>query len=149
MQTFSSSSAPFSDFSHAYENMRGENLIGERPYIINLFFNSRICVSDVLVQREAPGRQTSNVAQIEISYRFSNKSKLTTTDGNTLVIRSPDNHPIVTENQFRCNIQGIDVKILKTTDEKYPSFVRLMVFGCYGLSKEIFKVNECILLNIC
>ncbi|CAF4894723.1 unnamed protein product [Rotaria sp. Silwood1] len=132
MQTYASPSAPFSDFSRAYENMRGEDLTTEGPYIINLFFNNHICVSDVLIQRTAPGRKISNVAKIEVSYKTSNKTDLKTSDGNTIVLQSPDDNPTVTENQLRCNIQGIDVKILKTTDQNKPSSVRLMVIGCYG-----------------
>ncbi|CAF4275432.1 unnamed protein product, partial [Rotaria sp. Silwood2] len=132
MRTYSSHAAPLSDFSRAYENMRGEDLTTEGPYIINLFFNNHICVSDVLVQRTALGRQPSNVAKIEVSYKTSDKTDLKTSDGKTIVIQSPDDNPTVTENQLRCNIQGIDVKILKTTDQNKPSFVRLMVIGCYG-----------------
>ncbi|CAF4215767.1 unnamed protein product, partial [Rotaria magnacalcarata] len=131
MQEFSSPAAPFSDFSRAYENMRGENLT-EKPYIINMFFNNAICVSDVLVQRTAPGQKTSNVAQIEVSYKTPENTDLTTTDGNLIVLQSPANNPTVTESQLRCNIQGIEVTILATTDQNPPSFVRLIVDGCYG-----------------
>lgn len=142
MQTFSSPAAPFSDFSRAYENMRGEQLTTDGPYIINLFFNNEVCISDVLIQRAAPGHQTSNVEKIEISYKTGNKTDLKNPDGTLLVLQSPDSDPTVTESQLRCNVQGINVKILKTTDNNKPSFVRLMVLGCSASSnKKLYEVR--------
>ena len=135
VQIFSSPAAPFSDFSRAYQNMRGENLITSGPYIINIFFNNHICVSDVIVQRTAPGRDTSNVEQIEISYKSSDRTELKNPDGTSLVLRSPIDNPTVTDDPIRCKVQGIDVRVLKTTNANKPSFVRLMVIGCYAPSK--------------
>ncbi|CAF0925338.1 unnamed protein product [Rotaria sordida] len=129
MQTYSSPAAPFSDFSRAYENMQGEKLT-EEPYIINAFFSNPICVSEVRVQQEAPRYKPSNIAKIEVSYKTSDKTDLKTSDGNKIVLQSPDDNATVIENQLRCNVQGVDVKILKTTDENKPSFVRVMVLGC-------------------
>ncbi|CAF3672957.1 unnamed protein product, partial [Rotaria socialis] len=131
MQQFSSPAAPLSDFSRAYANMRGEDLTNA-PYKIYMFFNNVICVSDVLVQITAPGRSTSNVAQIEVSYKTSDGSDLKSANGSPIVLQSPVNNPTVTEIPLRCNIQGINVTILGTTDQKPPSFVRLIVDGCYG-----------------
>ena len=142
MQKYSSPAAPTSDFSRAYENMRGEDLTTAGPYIINMFFNNHICVSDVLVQRTSPGRQTSNVAMIQVTYKTSDNTYLKTSDGNTIVLQSPSDNPIVTEDQLRCNIQGIDVAILKTTDQKKPSFVRLIVDGCYAPSKTVLLETQ-------
>ncbi|CAM4985052.1 unnamed protein product, partial [Rotaria socialis] len=131
MQQFSSPAAPLSDFSRAYANMRGEDLTNA-PYKIYMFFNNVICVSDVLVQVTAPGRSTSNVAQIEVSYKTSDGSDLKSANGSPIVLQSPVNNPTVTEIPLRCNIQGINVRILGTADQKPPSFVRLIVDGCYG-----------------
>jgi hypothetical protein len=149
MYKYSSPAAPTSDFSRAYEDMRGENLQLE-PYIINAFFNNLICVSEVRVQRTAPARNTSNVAKIEIHYKTSNGTDVKNSDGTTLVLQSPDDNPTINEESLRCNIQGIIVKILNTTDQKPPSFVRLMVEGCYGPSKSFLFNNKRIsfLLNI-
>ena len=137
MQKYSSLQAPLSDFSRAYENMRGENLTTTGPYTINMVFNNHVCVSDVLVQRTAPDRKTSNVVQIEITYTTSNGTTMRTSEGKTLVLRSPDNDPTITEKSLRCDVKGIDVKVLKTDDNATPSFVRLMVIGCYGPSSLI------------
>jgi hypothetical protein len=114
--------------------MRGENLTQE-PYIINVNFNNPICVTDVLAQRTAPGQSDSNVAQIGISYKTTNGTDVLTPDGKILVLQSPDDDPIIKEQSLRCNIQGIQFQILKTTDQKPPSFVRLIVDGCYAPSK--------------
>ena len=132
MQKYSSSQAPQSNFSRAYENMPGENLTTPGPYTINMVFSKQICVSDVLVQRSAPDRETSNIVQIEVNYRTSNGTEMTTSDGKILVLTSPKTDPTVTEKSLRCNIQGIDVKVLKTDDSQKPSFARLVVIGCYG-----------------
>jgi hypothetical protein len=134
MKKYSSSQAPLSDFSRAYENMRGENLTTSGPYTINMVFNNLVCVSDVLVQRTASDRKTSNVVQIEVKYRTSNGSELKAPDGAAVVLRSLENDPTITEKSLRCNIQGIDVKVLKTADNEKPSSVRLMVTGCYPTS---------------
>ncbi|CAF4966026.1 unnamed protein product, partial [Rotaria socialis] len=79
-----------------------------------MFFNNVICVSDVLVQVTAPGRSTSNVAQIEVSYKTSDGSDLKSANGSSIVLQSPVNNPTVTEIPLRCNIQGINVTILGT-----------------------------------
>jgi hypothetical protein len=126
--------------------MRGEDLTIE-PYLVYATFNSPICVSDVLVQRTAPGRMDSNVAQIEISYINSNGSNVLTSDGKILTLQSPPNNPTITEQSLRCDIQEIIFKILKTTDQKSPSFVRLEVLGCYQPSKHfLFSKTQIILL---
>lgn len=130
MEKYSSLQAPLSDFTRAYENARGENLTTSGPYTINLVFNSLVCVTDVLVQRTALDRKTSNIVQIEVTYRTSNRTELKTSDGTIVTLRSPENDPTITEKSLRCNIQGIDVKVLKTADNDKPSFVRLMVIGC-------------------
>ena len=133
---FSAQASFMSDFSQAYENLRGENLISPGPYIINLIFGNTICVSQVLVQVTAPNRKPSNVAKIQISYKAANGSVLTTADGKTtLVLTSPDNDPTVNETSPRCNVKGIDVTILNTTDKAAPAFVRLKVMGCDGSCK--------------
>ena len=134
MYNLTSNSAPFSDLSRIYEGMRGEDLT-QAPYIVDANFNNLICVTDVSVQRTAPGRNDSNVAQIQISYTTSNGTNVLASDGKVLVLQSPDNNPTITEQSLRCNIQGIQFQILKTTDQKPPSFVRLIVDGCYAPSK--------------
>ncbi len=136
MYNLTSNSAPLSDLSRIYENMRGEDLT-QAPYIVNANFNNHICVSEVLVQRTATGRNDSNVAQIEISYTTANGTNVLMHDGKVLTLQSSDNNPTIIERSIRCNIQGIQFKILKTTDQKPPSFVRLMVIGCYAPSKHL------------
>ncbi len=132
-----SNAAPLSDFSRIYENMRGEDLT-QQPYTINFNFNNQICVSEVLLQRIAPNRNDSNVAKIAISYTTSNGSYVLTSDGQKLVLQSPDNDPTIREQTLRCNIQGIQLTILNMTNNKRPAFVRVLVIGCYGPSKQIF-----------
>ena len=133
MFNITSDSVPFSDLSRIYENQRGEDFLVS-PYVVNLNFNNPICVTDVLVQRTAPNRNTSNVAKIAVRYRTANGSNLVTADGRPRVSQSPDNNPTVTEDSLRCDIQGIQVTILNTADQRQPSFVRLMVIGCYAPS---------------
>jgi len=132
-----SNAAPLSDFSSIYASMQGKNLTKE-PYIINFNFNNEICVSEVLVQRTAPNKHNSNVAKIAISYTTNNGSYVLASDGEKLVLQSPDNDPTIQEQTLRCNIQGIQLTILNTTDQKPPYFVRVKVIGCYQPSKTIF-----------
>lgn len=137
MNKFSSPAADvFSDFTRAYENKRGEKLTGNAPYLINIVFKNHICVSNVLVQQNAPGQQPSNVAKIEVSYKVNDTTPLTTADGQPIVLQSADNEPIVRENQIRCGIHGIDVQILKLAYGDKPSNVRLIVMGCFEPSKQ-------------
>jgi hypothetical protein len=146
MYNFTSPSTSSLTFTRAYENMRGEDLTIE-PYLVYATFNTPICVSDVLVQRTALGRKDSNVAQIEINYINSNGSNVLTSDGKILTLQSPADNPTITEKSLRCDIQEIIFKILKTTDQKSPSFVRLEVIGCYQPSKHFsFSKNQIILL---
>lgn len=128
-----SPSVVLSDLSRIYENLRGEDFIIP-PYVINLNFNNLICVTDVLVQRTAPNRNPSNAAKIAVRYRTSNGSEVLGSDGRALVLQSSDNNPMITEDALRCDIQGIQVTILNTTDQRSPSFVRLIVNGCYAPS---------------
>jgi hypothetical protein len=126
--------------SRAYENKVGENL-NALPSVINILFNDPICVSDVLVQQIVPKYNTSNVAQIQVSYNLTNGTQLKTPDGKLFTIRSSDNLPAISETPMRCDIQGIDVTILKTFDKNLPSWVRLKVMGCYGQSKRFLFKN--------
>ena len=135
MIKFSSPQAPFSDFSRAYENLRGENLTSAGPYTINIVFTNQICVSEVLIQQAALGRGSSNVAQIEVAYKSYNGSYLRTPTGENLVLQSSKTTPAITENPPRCNIQGIDVRILSTNGNAFPYNVRVMVIGCTGTRK--------------
>ena len=119
-----------SDFSRAYEGLRGENLTTPGPYTVNINFLNRVCVSEVLIQRTALSRGTSNVAQIEVVYKTANGTDLKASDGNTLVLKSPANIPTVTETSPRCDVYGIDLRILNTDDKGAPVSVRAMVMGC-------------------
>ncbi|CAF4728283.1 unnamed protein product, partial [Rotaria socialis] len=71
----------------------------------------------------------------------SDGSDLKSANGSPITLQSPVNNPTVTEIPLRCNIQGINVRILGTADQKPPSFVRLIVDGCYGPRKQFFLVN--------
>ena len=143
VQKYSSLQAPQSDFTRAYENLRGENLTTAGPYTINIVFNSLVCVTQVLVQRTADNRNTSNIVQIEVTYGTSNRTELKASDGTIVTLRSPENDPTITEKSLRCNIQGIDVKVLKTADKDKPSFTRLMVIGCFTPSSWIvFRISR-------
>lgn len=133
MFNITSNSVLLSDLSRIYENQRGEDFLVS-PYVVNLNFNNPICVTDVLVQRTASNRSTSNAAKIAVRYRTTNGTDSVGPDGRPLVLQSPDNNPAITENSLRCDIQGIQVTILNTTDQRPPSFVRLMVIGCYAPS---------------
>jgi hypothetical protein len=130
VQKFTSAQVQFSDFSRAYENMAGEKLTSKGPYTINIVFTNLICVSEVLIQKTASYRRTSNVAQIELVYKTVNGTNLESSNGETLILQSPRNNPIITESSPRCNIQGVDIRILKTDDDMPPSSVRVMVMGC-------------------
>jgi hypothetical protein len=127
-----SKQAPFSDFTKAYANARGENLTSPGPYIVNMVFTTPICVSEVLVQQTALGRGTSNVAQIELVYKDKLGNNIMSPTGDVTKLRSPVNNPTIIEPTPRCNIYGIDVQILQTTDGRYPINVRFMILGCYA-----------------
>jgi hypothetical protein len=129
-----SKSAPFSDFSRIFEGSPGENLT-VAPYIINVNFKNLICVTKSLVQRQAYGRKDSNVAQIQITYTTTNGTSVLGSDGKVLTLTSPDDDPTIVEPSVRCNIEGIQFTILKTTDKLQPLFVRLMVIGCFAPGK--------------
>ncbi|CAF1225499.1 unnamed protein product, partial [Adineta ricciae] len=131
MEQFSSPAAPFSDFTQAYKDLKGENLRLGYDQVINAVFNNHICVSDVSVQVNATGRSSSNVAQIEVSYLNVNRSDLLGTDGTKVVLRSSLNDPTIVEQSMRCGILGVNVKILRTSDQQAPKAVRVMVEGCY------------------
>lgn len=133
MFNITSNSVLLSDLSRIYEGQRGEDFL-VAPHVIELNFNNPICVTDILVQRTAPSRTASNAAKIAVRYRTSNGTNVVTPDGRPLVLQSPDNNPTITEDSLRCDIQGIQVTILNTTDQRQPSFVRLMVIGCYAPS---------------
>lgn len=130
-------SAPFSDLSRIYENLRGEDFIIP-PYVINLNFNNIICVTDILVQQTAPNRNPTNAAKIAVRYRTSNGSEVLAPDGRVLTLQSPDNNPTIIEDSLRCDIQGVQITILNTTDQRSPSFVRLIINGCYAPSNHPF-----------
>jgi hypothetical protein len=145
VRKFSSPQAPFSDFSRAYENMRGENLTSTGPYTINVVFANQVCVSEVLIQQEAPGRSSSNVAQIEIVYKNFNDTNVRAPNGEILVLKSSRDTPRITENQPRCNIQGIDIRILSTSNNAFPYNVRAMVMGCSATRKLLADEEDCAL----
>ena len=144
MEKFSSPAAPFSDFTQAYEDLKGENLRLGYDQVINAVFNNHICVSDVSVQVNATGRSSSNVAQIEVSYLNVNRSDLLDADGTKVVLRSSLNNPTIVEQSMRCGILGVNVKILRTSDQQAPKAVRVMVEGCYkpGKTKNTFQLPE-------
>ena len=110
------------------------------PYIVNVNFNSPICLTESLVQVTAPNRRNSNVAQIQITYTTSNGTNVLGSNGKVLTLTSPDNNPTIIEPSLRCDVQGIQFTILKTTDKLSPSFVRLMVIGCYAPSNKNRKI---------
>ena len=128
-----------SDFSRAYEGLRGENLTTSGPYTVNIVFTNRVCVSEVLIQRTALTRGTSNVAQIEVVYKTVNGTDLKASDGSTIVLQSPRNTPTVTEKTPRCDVYGIDLRILNTDDNAKPINVRAMVMGCDTPSEDFVR----------
>lgn len=115
--------------------MRGENLTGTGPYTINVVFVNHVCVSEVVIQREAPNQGASNVGQIEVGYKNVNGSDMRTSTGDPLVLQSPRNNPIVSESTPRCNVQEIDIRILNTNDNRNPYNVRVLVNGCLAPCK--------------
>ncbi len=121
-------------FSNAYENMAGENLTRIDAYV-DIVFGNHICVSEVLVQTTAPDRRPSNVAQIELVYKDMSEANIKSHDGDVIVLRSPEDNPVITESGMRCGIYGITVKILRTTNGDTPRNVRFMVTGCYAPSE--------------
>ncbi len=143
LYNLTSHSALFSDFSNIYEDMKGENLT-QAPYIINFNFNNHICVSEVDIQTQTTRYKdfNSNVAKIEVSYTTPNGSDVFTSNGEKLLLQSPDNNPTIYEQPMRCNIQGIKLQILNITNQKQPSNVRVRVLGCYAPGKLFFYLTK-------
>ena len=132
---FFSAQTFFTDFSRAYENMRGENLTLNGPYTINIQFKNHICVSEIIIQKFAQNQPSSNVAQIEVTYKSFNGTDLRALNGSTLLFKSSEKDPIIVEMQPRCGVHGMDIQIMKTDDNKNPKNVRVMVMGCYAPRK--------------
>lgn len=128
---YSSPQVLFSDFSRAYENMRGENLTMSGPFFVNVLFNQDICVSEILIQKQAKDQPASNVAQIRAVYKTFNGSTLKKPDGSVLMLESPRFNPWIIEDQIICGIQGIDIEIMATDDNTNPRNVRVLVLGCF------------------
>jgi hypothetical protein len=134
----------FSDFSKAYKDLPGENLVppanntNQENYTVQATFKNHICVYDVYVQVNATNYALSNVAKIGVSYITMNGTVFTESDGTPLFLQSPDDNPTVTENKVRCGIQTIIVTILNTTDQTPPSAVRVVVDGCYNPGRKLF-----------
>ena len=135
MIKFFSTRALFSDFTQAYEGLAGEKLTSPGPFIINAIFVNSICVSEVLIQRTAPNRKTSNVLKIKVTYKMANGTDITNPNGTLLTLSSPDNDPTVIESSVRCDITEVDVQILNTTGNADPTAVRVMVVGCLSPGK--------------
>jgi hypothetical protein len=142
MIKFSSSRALFSDFSQAYEGLAGEKLTAPGPFIINAVFVSSICVSEVLIQRTALNRKTSNVLKIQVTYKMTNGTDVTNPNGTLVTLSSPDNDPTVIESSIRCDVKEVDVQILNTTGNADPTAVRVMVVGCVAPGKLFLSNNN-------
>lgn len=128
------------DNSDIFEDRRGEDLAKDSN-TVNATFSNHICVSEVSVQKTALNRKDSNVVQFEVSYTTPNGSDVLTPDGKKLVSRSGENSTTILEPTMLCNVQGIQFKILKTSDGNPPVYLRLIVMGCYAPSK-LFLIKK-------
>lgn len=135
VKTFTANNTKKFGFAYAYKGMKGEDFKVANEHPVRAVFKKPVCVSEVAVERFVTGLPTSNVVQIEVSYLNAEDKDVTTADGRKVVLQSTDKNATVFEEKMRCDVQTVNIKLLKTDDGQPPSAVRIVINGCYDISR--------------